>query len=113
MNKKVIKAMYDYIVSKDHIRPILMGVHFEKERCYATDTHILAVYKYGSEKFDGQTVSVNGEKIKGNYPAIDRIIPKKLINAERLRPQHSLPLPNALSVQPHRRTRLSDVLPER
>ena len=80
MNKKVIKAMYDYIVSKDHIRPILMGVHFEKERCYATDTHILAVYKYGSEKFDGQTVSVNGEKIKGNYPAIDRIIPKKLIN---------------------------------
>lgn len=80
MNKKVIKAMYDYIVSKDQIRPNIMGVHFEKERCYATDTHILAIYKCGSEKFDGQTVDANGEKIKGNYPAIDRIIPKKLIN---------------------------------
>lgn len=80
MNKKVIKAMYDYIVSKDSVRPNLMGVHFEKERCYATDTHILAIYKCGSEKFDGKTVSVNGEVIKANYPAIDRIVPKKLIN---------------------------------
>lgn len=80
MNKKVIKAMYDYIVSKEPIRPNLMGVHFEKERCYATDTHILAIYKCGSEKFDGQTVDVKGEVIKANYPAIDRIIPKKLIN---------------------------------
>lgn len=80
MNKKVIKALYDYIVGKDQIRPNIMGVHFEKERCYATDTHILAIYKYGSEKYAGQTININGEPVKGQYPAIDRIVPKKLVN---------------------------------
>lgn len=80
MNKKVIKALYDYIVSKEKIRPNLMGVHFEKERCYATDTRILAVYKYGSEKYAGQTIDINGAIVKGNYPPVDRVIPKKLCN---------------------------------
>ncbi len=80
MNKKVIKALYDYIVGKEQIRPNIMGVHFERERCYATDTHILAIYKYGSEKFAGQTINVNGEPVKGQYPAIDRIVPKKFVN---------------------------------
>ena len=40
MNKKVIKAMYDYIVSKEEKNPVLTGVHFERERCYASDTRL-------------------------------------------------------------------------
>lgn len=78
MNKKVIKAMYDYIVSKDDKNPILAGVHFEKERCYASDTRLLAIYNYGNEKFADQTISANGKPIKGKYPPVDRIFPKKL-----------------------------------
>lgn len=81
MDKKVIKAMYDYIASKEkEIYPNLMGVHFEKDRCYATDTHLLAVYNFGNEKFAGKTVDINGEPIKGTFPAVDRVIPKKLVN---------------------------------
>ena len=80
MNKNVVKAMYECCVSKDSVRPTLMGVHFEKERCYATDTHILAVYNCGSEKFEGKTIDVNGEALKGNFPSVDRVIPKKLVN---------------------------------
>lgn len=80
MNKKVIKALYDYIAGKEQIRPNIMGVHFEKERCYATDTRILAVYKFGSEKFAGQTININGELVKGKFPPVDRVIPKKLSN---------------------------------
>lgn len=80
MNKNVIKAMYECIVAKDNIRPLLMGVHFEKERCYASDTHLLAVYNCGSEKHDGLTIDINGNRLKGQYPPIDRIIPKKLTN---------------------------------
>lgn len=77
MNKKVIKAMYDYIVSKEEKNPVLTGVHFERERCYASDTRLLAIYNFGSEKHADQTIGVNGEPIKGKYPAVDRIFPKK------------------------------------
>lgn len=76
MNKKVIKAMYDYIVSKEEKNPVLTGVHFERERCYASDTRLLAIYNFGSEKHADQTIGVNGEPIKGKYPAVDRIFPR-------------------------------------
>lgn len=80
MNKNVVKAMYECCISKDATHQNLMGVHFEKERCYATDTCILAVYNCGSEKFDGKTIDVNGEPVKGKFPPVDRVIPKKLVN---------------------------------
>ena len=45
MNKKIVKALFSYAVSKEQIRPIMQGVHFEEDVCVATDTHVLVVYK--------------------------------------------------------------------
>lgn len=75
MDKKVIKQMYADVVSRDDIRPQMMGVHFEVDRCYATDTHILVVYNQGSEAHAGKTLNVEGEEIKGVFPQVDRVIP--------------------------------------
>lgn len=76
MDKQIIKAIYANAVSRENIRPLMTGIHFEKDRCYASDTHILVVYKEGSKEYDGQTISITGEPIKGIYPNIDRVIPK-------------------------------------
>lgn len=70
--------MYSQAVSKDPIRPQMTGIHYEKERCYASNTRILIVYNEGSEKHNGKTLNVSGEEINGVYPAIDRMIPKSL-----------------------------------
>lgn len=77
MNKQIIQAMFNQAVSRDTIRPLMMGIHFEKNRCYATDTHLLVVYNEGDEKHDGKTLNAKGEEIKGKYPDVDRVIPKK------------------------------------
>jgi DNA polymerase III sliding clamp (beta) subunit (PCNA family) len=77
MDKRIIKAMLTDVASTDSFRPTMCGVHFEKDRCYATDTHILVVYNVGSEKHDGKTINFAGEEIKGMYPAVDRVIDKK------------------------------------
>lgn len=79
MDKQIIKALYG-VASKDKVKPILNGVHFEEQRCYATDTHLLVVYNEGSEKHAGKTLSITGEEIKGKYPPVDKVIPKKLTN---------------------------------
>lgn len=76
MNKKILKALYKEACSTDQYRLQMTGVHFEKERCYATDTHILVIYNDGSEKFDGKTIDFDGVEIKGKYPDVDRVIPK-------------------------------------
>lgn len=75
MNKKVIKSMFQNIVSRDTLRPLMGGVHFEKERCYASDGHILVIYKEGSEKLDGKTITVDGQEIQGRYPNVDSVMP--------------------------------------
>lgn len=75
MNKQVIQAMYTQVASTDPIRPNLMGVHFEKERCYATNTRILLIYNEGSEAHAGKTISAEGEEIQGRFPDVDRVIP--------------------------------------
>ena len=79
MDKKIIKALYG-VVSKDGIYPYLGGVHFEKDRCVATDTRVLVVYHEGSEKHQGKTLSITGEQVKGKFPDVKRVIPKKLAN---------------------------------
>ena len=79
MDKQIIKALYG-VASKDNVNPILNGVHFEEQRCYATDTHLLVIYNEGSEKHAGKTLSIKGEEIKGQYPPVDKVIPKKLTN---------------------------------
>lgn len=81
MDKKILRAMFKTIAEvADPIRPNLLGVHFEAERCYATDTHVLVIYKQGNEKLAGQTVAFNGEIIKGKYPDVDRVVPKDMPN---------------------------------
>lgn len=82
MDKKIIKTMFDDIVSRDDLRPLLKGVHFEAERCYATDTHVLVIYSEGNEKLAGQTVSREGEPINGNFPCVDRVIPQEYAYGE-------------------------------
>lgn len=80
MDKKIVKAMYNDIVSKESVRPLMMGVHFEEKRCYATDTHVLIVYNESDLRFIDKTIGPKGEEIKGTYPAIDRVIPKDVCN---------------------------------
>lgn len=79
MDKQIIKALYG-VASKDNVRPPLQGVHFEESRSYATDTHLLVVYNEGSQKHAGKTLSITGEPIKGKFPPVDKVIPKKLTN---------------------------------
>lgn len=84
MNKKVIKALFTNIVSTDPLRSIMQGVHFEKERCYASDGHILVIYNEGSETLDGKTMSAVGEVINGRYPNVDSVFPAKSDKGEVL-----------------------------
>jgi len=77
MDKKVIQMMFTNICSTDELRPLMRGVHFEKERCYASDGHILLIYKEGSEKLDGKTMGADGEEICGRYPNVDSVFPSK------------------------------------
>lgn len=78
MNKKVLKAMYSDICSKDLFRLQMTGVHFEEEECVASDTHILAVYRQGSKRYATKTISIDGVEINGNYPDYKRVLPKEM-----------------------------------
>ena len=77
MNKQVLEAMFANIVANDPARPVMNGVHFESERTYASDGHILVIYHEGSEQLDGKTMSELGEEIEGRYPNVDGVFPKK------------------------------------
>lgn len=77
MNKKIVKAMFSYAVSKEEIRPMMRGVHFTEDVCVASDTHILVVYKETNPKHVGRTILEDGEDAKGKYPDYKRVIPKK------------------------------------
>ena len=77
MNKKIIKAMYQNIASKDENRPVMQGVHFEEGRCYASDGHILVILNEGSKTLDGKTLSLEGQEIDGRYPNVDSVFPRR------------------------------------
>lgn len=77
MNKKIIKAMFANICAKDDMRPIMGGVHFEKERCYASDGKVLVIFKEGSEKLADKTINIDGGEIEGRYPNVDSVMPSK------------------------------------
>lgn len=77
MNKKIVKALFSYAVSKEKIRPILQGVHFEENVCVASDTFVLVVYKASNPALAGTTKLEDGSDIKGTFPAFKRVIPKK------------------------------------
>lgn len=78
MNKKVLKAMYKDICSKDSFRPQMTGVHFEADECVASDTCILVVYRQGSKRYATKTISIDGAEINGNYPDYKRVVPKEM-----------------------------------
>lgn len=77
MNKKIVKALFSYAVSKEQIRPIMQGVHFEEDVCVASDTHVLVVYKASNPALAGKTKLEDGTDIDGKYPSFKRVIPKK------------------------------------
>lgn len=77
MEKKILKAMYSSIVSKDPIRPIMTGVFFDQNCCVATDTHMLVVFKHTNPKFAGKVMSASGEEISGTFPDYNRVFPAK------------------------------------
>lgn len=77
MNKKIVKALFSYAVSKEKIRPLMQGVHFEEDVCVASDTYVLVVYKASNPALAGTTKLEDGTDIKGTYPAFKRVIPKK------------------------------------
>lgn len=77
MNKKIIKAMFSYAVSKEESRPIMKGIHFSEDACIATDTHVLVVYKETKPELIGKTMLLNGAVVKGKYIDYKRVIPKK------------------------------------
>lgn len=76
MDKKIVKALFSEIASKDPIRPLMMGVHFEDKWCAATDTHVLVVYNESDTRFSGKTIGSDGQEISGKYPDVLRVIPK-------------------------------------
>lgn len=77
MNKKIVKAMFSYAVSKEQVRPLMQGVHFEEDVCVASDTHVLVVYKASNPALAGKTKLEDGTDIEGRYPSFKRVIPKK------------------------------------
>ena len=91
MEKKIIKAMYSNIVSKDATRPTLMGVFFDQECCVATDTHLLVVYHHAMPQHAGKILNAGGEVIPGNFPNYKRVFPKKE-NYKQIRPRIDLSL---------------------
>ena len=77
MEKKIIQSLFANVVGKDDLRPIMKGVHFESERCYASDGHLLVIYEESQSKLDGKTMSADGLIIEGIYPKVDAVFPKK------------------------------------
>ena len=77
MDKKVIQALFTNICAKDELRPVMNGVHFESERCYATDGKVLVIYGEGKPELDGKTVHQDGTVIEGRYPNVDAVFPSE------------------------------------
>lgn len=75
MEKKIIQALFANACGRDELRPIMNGVHFEEERVYASDGHILVVYNEGSKKLDGKTIAPDGTELEGRYPNVDSVLP--------------------------------------
>jgi len=77
MDKKIIKAMYANATSRDELHPQLCGVHFEENRCYASDGHVLTIFNEGSKSFNGKTIDLDGTVIEGRFPNVDAVFPAK------------------------------------
>lgn len=77
MDKKIIKSMFDNICAKDVLRPIINGIHFEENRCYASDGHILIIYNESVPRLKDKTILLEGMEIDGRYPNVDSVLPSE------------------------------------
>lgn len=77
MDKKIIKSMFDNICVKDVLRPIMNGIHFEENRCYASDGHILIIYNESVPRLKDKTILLEGMEIDGRYPNVDSVLPSE------------------------------------
>lgn len=77
MDKKIIKSMFDNICAKDVLRPIMNGIHFEGNRCYASDGHILIIYNESVPRLKDKTILLEGTEIDGRYPNVDSVLPSE------------------------------------
>lgn len=77
MDKKIIKSMFDNICAKDVLRPIMNGIHFEENRCYASDGHILIIYNESVPRLKDKTILLEGTEIDGRYPNVDSVLPSE------------------------------------
>lgn len=77
MDKKIIKSMFDNICAKDVLRPIMNGIHFEEERCYASDGHLLIIYNESNIRLAGKTILLEGIEQEGKYPNVDSVFPSE------------------------------------
>lgn len=77
MDKKIIKSMFDNICAKDVLRSIMNGIHFEENRCYASDGHILIIYNESVPRLKDKTILLEGMEIDGRYPNVDSILPSE------------------------------------
>lgn len=77
MDKKIIKSMFDNICAKDVLRPIMNGIHFEENRCYASDGHILIIYNESVPRLKDKTILLEGMEIDGRYPNVDSVFPSE------------------------------------
>lgn len=77
MDKKIIKSMFDNICAKDVLRPIMNGIHFEENRCYASDGHILIIYNESVPRLKDKTILLEGMEIDERYPNVDSVFPSE------------------------------------
>lgn len=77
MDKKIIKSMFDNICAKDVLRPIMNGIHFEENRCYASDGHILIIYNESVPRLKDKTILLEGMEIDGRYPNVNSVLPSE------------------------------------
>lgn len=77
MDKKIIKSLFDNICAKDVLKPIMNGIHFEENRCYASDGHILIIYNESVPRLKDKTILLEGMEIDGRYPNVDSVLPSE------------------------------------
>lgn len=86
---KGLDSIISPFLGKDELRPVGMGINFDKNGITATDFHKLITLPYPNEKYEGIYDINRVKKIKadqpilidGNYPNYEAIIPKSNIIA--------------------------------
>lgn len=85
---KGLDSIISSFLGKDELRPVGMGINFDKNGITATDFHKLITLPYPNEKYEGIYDINRVKKIKadqpilidGNYPNYEAIIPKSNVS---------------------------------